>query len=149
MTTDFLEKHGFAVEREFASLKTAFKARYGTAAPIVTFCSEYDALPEIVSAAPRVASRCVASAHRECCIIAGPRVRAQLDLHVRGPRHASRESTTDARARARQSAGMASAIALKAAIERDPTIGSVVLLVSETRRERRDRESAAVDGGGC
>lgn len=45
--TTFLEQHQFKVTRSYKGLKTAFEARYGNGAPVVTFCSEYDSLPEI------------------------------------------------------------------------------------------------------
>ncbi|MFT4036652.1 MAG: M20 family metallopeptidase [Thermomicrobiales bacterium] len=42
---DFLEQHGFAVERGVAGLPTAFASRVGTAEPTIAYLSEYDALP--------------------------------------------------------------------------------------------------------
>ncbi len=48
--TRLLEKHGFAVERGVAGLKTAFRATYaldGSTSPTVAYLAEYDALPEI------------------------------------------------------------------------------------------------------
>ena len=47
LLTKFLEKQGFAVERSYAGLKTAFKATFGSGRPNVCVISEYDALPEI------------------------------------------------------------------------------------------------------
>ncbi|XP_046561906.1 peptidase M20 domain-containing protein 2-like [Haliotis rubra] len=46
--TDFLEKHGFEVERKY-KLDTAFRAVFGKdgTGPHVTILCEYDALPEI------------------------------------------------------------------------------------------------------
>jgi amidohydrolase len=48
--TGLLETHGFAVEREVAGLKTAFRATYaldGSTSPTIAYLAEYDALPEI------------------------------------------------------------------------------------------------------
>jgi amidohydrolase len=45
--TAFLEHHHLTVTRSYKGLKTAFEARYGSGNPVVTFCSEFDALPEI------------------------------------------------------------------------------------------------------
>lgn len=45
--TDFLEKEGFAVERGFLGIATAFRARFGSGRPNVCVICEYDALPEI------------------------------------------------------------------------------------------------------
>ena len=47
LLTDFLEKRGFAVERAYTGLDTAFRARFGSGKPNVCVISEYDALPEI------------------------------------------------------------------------------------------------------
>ncbi len=44
---DFLEQHGFQVERKAGTLDTAFKASYGTGKTKIAIVSEYDALPEI------------------------------------------------------------------------------------------------------
>lgn len=44
---DYLEGHGFAVERGLCDLPTAFVARKGSGAPVVAFLAEYDALPGI------------------------------------------------------------------------------------------------------
>ena len=46
LLTSFLEKKGFSVERSF-SLKTAFRAKFGSGKPNVCVICEYDALPEI------------------------------------------------------------------------------------------------------
>ena len=46
LLTNFLEKKGFSVERSF-SLKTAFRATFGSGKPNVCVICEYDALPEI------------------------------------------------------------------------------------------------------
>lgn len=47
LLTAFLEKSGFAVERSFSGLNTAFRATFGEGRPNVCIVSEYDALPEI------------------------------------------------------------------------------------------------------
>ncbi len=43
--TDYLEYHGFSVERGICKLPTAFKARYGEGKPSIALLAEYDALP--------------------------------------------------------------------------------------------------------
>lgn len=45
--TSFLEKQGFAVKRHAYGLETSFEAEHGKGGRLVTFCAEYDALPEI------------------------------------------------------------------------------------------------------
>ncbi|XP_003392005.2 PREDICTED: peptidase M20 domain-containing protein 2-like, partial [Amphimedon queenslandica] len=45
--TDYLEAKGFAVDREFCNIKTAFRARFGSGSPNVCVICEYDALPTI------------------------------------------------------------------------------------------------------
>lgn len=45
--TDYLEKQGFLVERNYTGIKTAFRASYGSGRPNVCVICEYDALPEI------------------------------------------------------------------------------------------------------
>ena len=45
--TTFLERNGFAVERSFSGIKTAFRATFGSGKPNVCVICEYDALPEI------------------------------------------------------------------------------------------------------
>jgi amidohydrolase len=45
--TDYLERYGFEVERNFCNLPTAFKANYGEGKPAIAFLAEYDALPEL------------------------------------------------------------------------------------------------------
>ena len=47
LLTDFLEKKGFAVERSYTGIKTAFRATFGSGRPNVCVLCEYDALPEI------------------------------------------------------------------------------------------------------
>ena len=42
-----MEGNGFAVERSFTGIKTAFRATFGSGRPNVCVISEYDALPEI------------------------------------------------------------------------------------------------------
>lgn len=42
---NFLEKHGFSVERGVADMPTAFAAEFGSGRPVLAFSSEYDALP--------------------------------------------------------------------------------------------------------
>lgn len=44
---DFLEKHGFQVERGVADIPTAFQASAGVEGPHIAFLSEYDALPGV------------------------------------------------------------------------------------------------------
>ena len=45
--TDFLEEHGFSVERGICGLPTAFRASYGQGGPIIALMAEYDALPDM------------------------------------------------------------------------------------------------------
>jgi amidohydrolase len=45
--TTFIERHGFQVERGSAGLPTAFRATKGNGDLHVTYCAEYDALPEV------------------------------------------------------------------------------------------------------
>ncbi|HSW58275.1 MAG TPA: M20 family metallopeptidase [Dehalococcoidales bacterium] len=45
--SEYLEREGFAVERNYCRLPTAFKASYGQGKPVIGFLAEYDALPEI------------------------------------------------------------------------------------------------------
>ena len=47
LLTTYLEKNGFAVERSYTGIKTAFKATFVSGRPNVCVISEYDALPEI------------------------------------------------------------------------------------------------------
>ncbi len=47
LLTEFLENHGFTVEKGICQLPTAFKATYGQDRPIVAFLAEYDALPKL------------------------------------------------------------------------------------------------------
>lgn len=47
LLTDYLEGKGFAVERGYAGVATAFRARFGAGKPNVCVICEYDALPEI------------------------------------------------------------------------------------------------------
>lgn len=44
---DYLERHGFAVERGVAGLPTAFVASWGRGAPVIGVLAEFDALPGI------------------------------------------------------------------------------------------------------
>ncbi len=44
---DFLEEHGFEVERGVSGMPTAFVASYGNGSPIIGVLGEYDALPGI------------------------------------------------------------------------------------------------------
>lgn len=44
---DMLVQAGFSVERGICDLPTAFRARFGSGALVVTLCAEYDALPGI------------------------------------------------------------------------------------------------------
>ncbi len=48
LSTSF-EKHGFQVERGFCGIPTAFKAVFdsGKPGPVIAYCAEYDALPEV------------------------------------------------------------------------------------------------------
>ena len=45
--TEYLQRMGFAVERDFCQLPTAFKASYGEGKPAIAFLAEYDALPKL------------------------------------------------------------------------------------------------------
>ncbi|MBI4215820.1 MAG: M20 family metallopeptidase [Chloroflexi bacterium] len=45
--TDYLEAQGFAVERGFCGLPTAFRATYGSGRPALAFLAEYDALAKL------------------------------------------------------------------------------------------------------
>lgn len=45
--TEYLEKHGFNVERGICGLPTAFRGRYGNGQPVIAFLAEYDALPKL------------------------------------------------------------------------------------------------------
>jgi amidohydrolase len=47
LQADFLESHGFSVEKNFKGLDTAYCATYGKGRPNVCIMSEYDALPGI------------------------------------------------------------------------------------------------------
>ena len=47
LLTNYLEQQGFTVERGIAQLHTAFKAVYGSDKPVIAFCAEYDALPQL------------------------------------------------------------------------------------------------------
>ena len=47
LLTSFLEKKGFAVERSFSGIQTAFRATVGSGKPNVCVICEYDALPDI------------------------------------------------------------------------------------------------------
>jgi amidohydrolase len=44
---EYLEHHGFKVERGLSRLTTAFKARYGKGKPAIAVLAEYDALPKL------------------------------------------------------------------------------------------------------
>jgi amidohydrolase len=45
--SEYLEKHGFEVEKGVCQLPTAFTARYGSGKPAIALLAEYDALPKI------------------------------------------------------------------------------------------------------
>jgi amidohydrolase len=45
--SEYLEANGFRVERGTGNLPTAWRASYGTGAPVIAFLAEYDALPQI------------------------------------------------------------------------------------------------------
>lgn len=47
LLVDALKSHGWEVEYPYFGLATAFNARHGSGKPVVSFCAEYDALPEI------------------------------------------------------------------------------------------------------
>lgn len=47
LLVDSLRGHGWEVEYPFFDLATAFNAKRGSGSPVVSFCAEYDALPEI------------------------------------------------------------------------------------------------------
>ena len=70
--TTFLEGNGFAVERNFSGLKTAFRATFGFGRPNVCVICEYDALPEIGHA-------CGHNLIAEAGIAAGLGVKAALE----------------------------------------------------------------------
>ena len=44
---EYLERHGFSVERGLGGLDTAFRAGYGRGEPVIAILAEYDALPGI------------------------------------------------------------------------------------------------------
>ena len=70
--TSFLERNGFAVERSYLGLKTAFRATFGSGSPNVCVICEYDALPEIGHA-------CGHNLIAEAGLAAGLGVRAALE----------------------------------------------------------------------
>ena len=72
LLTAFLEKSGFAVERSFSRLQTAFRATFGEGRPNVCVVCEYDALPEIGHA-------CGHNLIAEAGIAAGLGVKAALE----------------------------------------------------------------------
>ena len=43
--TDYLQDKGFALERCWQGMETAFAARWGQKGPCIAFLAEYDALP--------------------------------------------------------------------------------------------------------
>lgn len=45
--SDYLESHGFRVERGTAGLETAFTASWGSEGPVIALLAEYDALPQL------------------------------------------------------------------------------------------------------
>ncbi|PRP80747.1 hypothetical protein PROFUN_11487 [Planoprotostelium fungivorum] len=47
LLSDFLQSHGFQVERQYCGLKTAFRATAGRGPPTIAVMSEMDALPEV------------------------------------------------------------------------------------------------------
>ena len=47
VTTALLERHGFTVEHGVAGLPTAFRATKGSGSLRLSFCAEYDALPDV------------------------------------------------------------------------------------------------------
>ena len=47
LLTSFLDRKGFAVERSFTGIETAFRATFGSGPPNLCVICEYDALPEI------------------------------------------------------------------------------------------------------
>jgi len=61
---DFLQKHGFNVEKGICKLPTAFRAAYGGGRPTIAFLAEYDALPRLGHACGHnlIASSSVAAA---------------------------------------------------------------------------------------
>ena len=73
LMTDFLEKKGFAVERSYTGIKTAFRATFGSGRPNVCVICEYDALPEIGHA-------CGHNLIAEAGIAAGLGLKAALEL---------------------------------------------------------------------
>ena len=63
LLTDFLEKKGFAVERSYTGIKTAFRATFGSGRPNVCVICEYDALrsrdrPRVRAQSDRRGGRC-------------------------------------------------------------------------------------------
>jgi len=44
---EYLEGHGFEVEKGICQLPTAFRATYGSGKPVIALLAEYDALPEV------------------------------------------------------------------------------------------------------
>jgi amidohydrolase len=70
--TDYLEGQGFAVERHYCGMKTAFRAKFGSGKPNVCVICEYDALPEIGHA-------CGHNLIAEAGIAAGIGVKAYLE----------------------------------------------------------------------
>jgi amidohydrolase len=72
--TDYLEGQGFAVERHYCGMKTAFRAKFGSGKPNVCVICEYDALPEIGHA-------CGHNLIAEAGVAAGIGVKAYLETH--------------------------------------------------------------------
>ena len=72
LLTSFLERKGFAVDRGYTGIETAFRATFGTGRPNVCVICEYDALPEIGHA-------CGHNLIAEAGVAAGVGVKAALE----------------------------------------------------------------------
>ena len=78
LLTSFLERKGFAVERSFSGLQTAFRATAGSGKPNVCVICEYDALPDIGHA-------CGHNLIAEAGVAAGLGVKAALETSRGAP----------------------------------------------------------------
>ena len=75
LLTDFLERKGFAVERSYLGIKTAFRATFGDITkPNICIICEYDALPEVGHA-------CGHNLIAEAGIAAGLGIKAALEAN--------------------------------------------------------------------
>jgi aminobenzoyl-glutamate utilization protein B len=96
LIADTLENHGFSVERGVAGMPTAFVATYGDSGPTVGIMGEYDALPGISQKA----------------------ITKMEPLEEGAPGHGCGHNIHGA-------SGMAAAIAIRAALEKDNIPGTV------------------------